>query len=127
MLYNATILRIDSPSAPDAGGNATLTAGAAMSCRCLVTEPTQRDVYALGAASGGAGKTLDGSQVLSVVIEELVAAYARAGYPSGLLLAEGKKLVAKDDLGVTTSYSVRKVVSQPHGSRSMVVAELRRD
>lgn len=121
LLFNASILRIDSPGAPDAGGKVVMAIGGAMKCRCLITEPTARDQYS------GLGMELQGSMVLRVIAEELAAAVKLGGYAVGTSIAAEQRLAVRDDNGGVRYWRVRNVITQPHGSRSGIVAELRKD
>jgi hypothetical protein len=125
MLTNATLLRIDTPGAPDPAGKVTLTPGAAMACRCAVLPARAGDKYRAEAQEERADATL------IVTLTAFNLALALAGYTARFaLLPEQWVVIAMDGdpTDTQTSYRVRSVDTRPGpGGLASMRAELMQD
>ena len=112
MLTNATLLRIDSPGAPDPAGKVSVTPGAAMVCRCAILPARAYDKYRADAQEERAAATL------VVNLDDFARALALAGYAAAfVLLPEQRVSITMDGSGgQAVSYRVRGVDARPGNS-----------
>ena len=107
MLYNATILRIDTP-VTTAGGSVSYINGPALNCRCFIGE--LRDVQRYG-LSELEEKT---AALLQVLSRDLIGALSRAGITS--LPGNEQRLTVQPDGGMPlVVYRVRQALKKPGG------------
>jgi hypothetical protein len=90
-ILNATILRVDVPSAPDAGGDVTFANGSAISIRCTQFAVRSQDKFRLGAVINDATATL--------LVRKSV-------LPAGLAIEKDYRLVTMQDTEPQKTYRV---------------------
>lgn len=121
MLTNATLTSIALPAAADAAGDVPApTPGAALSVRCLATEPSRSEKF----TDDSRERRWD--LIVMVLQKPLLAALSVAGYPSGTTPTAGQIwAVQSDGADAAASYRVEDVKGVAKGSLTHWRVELK--